>query len=227
MNRRQVTRGHLLQIVALVVLAGLIASCSPRLDKDEESADREVPSAQLQQWAQLHSDPYDIPIRALRSYAYAAAAMEKASQGCGIGWSTLAAIGNVSSDHGSAGGASIDESGRVTPAERDLQQANPRGQKPRADTDAGVYDGSTDTDDTMGPMQILPSRWEQFATDADNDGKADPDNYDDATLTTARFLCAAGGDLRQSEGWTRAVAQFNTTPGFVEKVHARAAVFGR
>ncbi len=227
-HSRQVTRGRLILIVGVVLAAVVLSACSPRLDKEDEGeTQRDVPSIQLQAWAELHSDPYGIPKRALQSYAYAAAAMAKANPQCSLGWSTLAAIGNVSSDHGEAGNSSIGSDGRVTPELRGLRQANPERAKPRADTDAGTYDGSTRIDVTMGPMQILPSRWEQFATDADNDGKADPDNFDDATLTTARFLCAAGGDLRQSDGWARAVTQFNGTPGFVQKVHAQAAVYGR
>ncbi|GAA1482508.1 lytic murein transglycosylase [Gordonia sinesedis] len=215
-------------MVSLVTAVMLLSACSSRLGQDEEKPEeREVPSLQLKAWSELHAGPYDVPERALRSYAYASAAMNKANPGCGIGWSTLAAIGDVSSDNGTASGASIDPNGRATPELRDLTQANPRNAEPIADTDAGRYDGSSRTDVTMGPMQILPSRWEQFATDADNDGKADPDNIDDATLTAARFLCASGGDLRQSDGWARAVSQFNSTPGFLQKVHAQAAIYGR
>ncbi|MFT4042570.1 MAG: lytic murein transglycosylase [Gordonia sp. (in: high G+C Gram-positive bacteria)] len=133
----------------------------------------------------------------------------------------------MSSYHGSADQASIDADGRVSPQLRGLAQANPPRATPIPDTDAGTYDGNNSVDLTMGPLQILPSRWEQFATDADDDGKADPDNYDDATLTAARILCAAGGDLKSAEGWARAVTEFNVTPGFVNKVHAQAALYGR
>ncbi|MFT4200093.1 lytic murein transglycosylase [Gordonia sp. (in: high G+C Gram-positive bacteria)] len=216
----------------LAVLAGVLASamvvagCSSRIEKGENKA-HDIPSTQLKQWSELHAGPYEIPERALRSYAYAAAAMGKAQPGCGLGWSTLAAIGDISSDHGSASSGIITGEGIVVPALRNLTQANPAHAKPAADTDAGKYDGNETIDVTMGPMQILPSRWEQFATDADNDGRADPDNYDDATLTAARFLCAAGGNLRNGEGWANAVSQFNRTPGFVEKVHAKAMTYGR
>lgn len=136
-------------------------------------------------------------------------------------------IGSVSSDNSSADQATIGTDGRVAPELRGLTQANPPGSKPIPDTDAGRYDGNDTADLTMGPMQILPSRWEQFATDADDDGKADPDNFDDATLTAARILCAAGGDLRSPDGWARAVSQFNGTPGFLQKVHSQAAIYGR
>ncbi|GAB17780.1 hypothetical protein GOEFS_039_00140 [Gordonia effusa NBRC 100432] len=205
----------------------MLAGCSSRLDKEEETKTRDVPSYQLKAWSELHADPYQISERALRAYAYAAAAMDKAMPACKIGWSTLAGIGKVSSDNGSAGGASLAPDGTVSPAQRDLDQANPPKTPPLADTDAGKYDGNQLLDVTMGPMQILPSRWEQFATDADNNGKADPDNIDDASLTAARFLCAAGGDLSKSDGWTAAMNQFNATPGFAAKVHAIAAMYGR
>ncbi|MFW0791393.1 hypothetical protein [Gordonia sp. CPCC 205333] len=215
--------------VTISLLAGclVLSACSSRLDKDEETAVRDVPSVQLKSWSELHADPYDIPERALRAYAYAAAAMDKAVPACKIGWSTLAGIGKVSSDNGSANNSSLAPDGTVSPAQRDLDQANPPKSAPPADTDAGRYDGNQLLDVTMGPMQILPSRWEQFATDADNNGKAEPDNIDDASLTAARFLCAAGGDLSKSDGWTAALNQFNATPGFAAKVHAIAALYGR
>lgn len=217
-----------MQIVGAVAMALLISSCADRLEKDDEKKQKpDAPSVQLQAWSELHSEPYGIPERALRSYAYAAAAMQKAQPSCNLGWSTLAAIGYVSSDHGEAGGASVGDDGVVSPELRNLRQAREVGAEPVADTDAGYYDGNATVDQAMGPMQILPSRWEQFATDADNDGKASPDNFDDATLTTARFLCAAGGDLTRSENWASAVTQFNATPGFMEKVHAQAKRFGR
>uniref|UniRef100_UPI003D8A081C lytic murein transglycosylase n=1 Tax=Gordonia sp. B7-2 TaxID=3420932 RepID=UPI003D8A081C len=220
-------RRRWLFVVGKVKVLALITSCSSRLDKDDDQAERQVPSMQLKEWSQLHSGPYGIPERALRSYAYAAAAMDKALPACGIGWSTLAAIGDVSSSNATADGAVVESDGVARPYLRGLDQANPAGAKPIPDTDAGRFDGSEVVDRTMGPMQMMPSRWEQFATDADDDGKADPDNMDDATLSAARLLCAAGGDLRQPDGWARAVGQFNSTPGFVERVHERAAVFGR
>lgn len=221
-------RGRWRVIVSLLIVGVVATGCSSRLGQgDDQTQERQIPSLQLKSWSELHSGPYDIPERALRSYAYAAAAMDKANPGCGIGWSTLAAIGAVSSANGSADGASINADGRVTPELRGVSSANPRGARPIPDTDAGRYDGNERTDQTMGPMQILPSKWEQFATDADNDGKADPDNFDDATLTAARFLCAAGGDLRSPDGWARAVSQYNATPGFIDRVHSQASIYGR
>lgn len=226
-HKRQL-RGHWLGAVLAVVVIGSLTSCSARFGADDdESPKQKAPSIQLQAWSQLHSESYEIPERALRSYAYAAAVMEKTTPGCGIGWPTLAAIGGVSSNHGSAAQASVDEHGQVSPILRDLDAANPKGKPAIADTDAGQYDGNSEIDQTMGPMQVGPSRWEQYATDANNDGKADPDNFDDAALTVARFLCATGGDLKNTDGWVSAVSQFNATPGFLEKVHAKASMYGR
>ncbi|MGB3301149.1 hypothetical protein [Gordonia sp. (in: high G+C Gram-positive bacteria)] len=215
-----------LRLVGVVVLALVLASCSDRLEKDGSDSAESVPSAQLQAWSELHSDPYGIGQRALQSYAYAAAAMAKAQPECGLGWATLAGIGSVSSDHGEASGSTVGVDGMVTPEMRNLRQSRETGAKVVSDTDAGHYDGSSVIDARMGPMQILPSQWEQFATDADNDGKPNPDSFDDSTLTAARLLCGVG-DLRKSENWSAAVGQFNSMPGFVEKVHAAALRYGR
>lgn len=214
-------------MIVIVTVGLALTSCSDRLSKDETKSAPSAPSDQLKQWSELHSGPYGIPERALRSYAYAAAAMQKAQPDCKLGWSTLAGIGAVSSDHGRADRGSIGKDGTVSPELRDLPDARAVGAPRIADTDAGVYDGNANVDYRMGPMQILPSDWEQFATDADNNGTPSPDSFDDATLTTARFLCSAGGDLTQPENWVRAVSQFNPTDGFDERVHAKTKSFGR
>ena len=226
---RSWTASSMSALVAVSMTLAFAAGCDSRLERHEdEPGPSPLPSEQLSQWAGKHAEPYGIPERALQAYAYAAAVMDRSAPGCGIGWPTLAAIGSVMSNHGGAAGSEISPSGDVTPIQRGLNLADPAIGKERvADTDKGVWDGSSARDVPMGPMQFFPSRWEQWVTDGTNDGKATPDNIDDAALSAARFLCAVGGDLRQSEGWTKAVGQFYPSSLFVMKAHDVSVTYSR
>ncbi len=47
----------------------------------------------------------------------------------------------------------------------------------------------------MGPMQFIPETWKLYGVDANNDGIISPDNFDDAALSAAGYLCWRGKDL--------------------------------
>ncbi|MFD4433481.1 murein transglycosylase, partial [Nocardia sp. NPDC058497] len=107
--------------------------------------------------------PYGIPETALQSYAYAASVLDRSAPDCHIGWPTLAAIGAVMSDHGSADGSTLAADATVSPNLRGLRRA--RVELPTvADTDGGRIDGDRTQDVPMGPMQLMPSVWEQWST---------------------------------------------------------------
>jgi membrane-bound lytic murein transglycosylase B len=57
---------------------------------------------------------------------------------------------------------------------------------------------------------------------ASGDGFADPNNIDDASLTTARYLCAGGQDLSTGDRWTAAVHSYNHSEDYVNAVRALA-----
>ena len=65
-------------------------------------------------------------------------------------------------------------------------------------------------------MQFIPQTWAGTATDADNDGRADIFDLDDAALGAARYLCAAGGDLRTHDGKQRAILAYNHVQSYVD-----------
>ena len=95
-----------------------------------------------------------------------------------------------------------------------------------ADTDAGLFDGDPTKDIPIGPLQIMPSRWEQFNAAVEPDAKPNPDNINDASLTLAGFLCSVG-DPSTPDGWANGVQQINANPEFVKHVHAIAKKYSR
>jgi len=149
-----------------------------------------------------------VPERALRAYATAALRLAEQQPGCGLGWNTLAAIGEVESAHGSLNEGTLGPDGRVTPRLLGpvLDGSGELGEI--VDSDGGVLDGDATWDRAVGPMQFLPSTWERWGADGDGDGVADVDDLDDAALAAARYLCAAG-DLTDASTWIAAVSGYN------------------
>ena len=70
----------------------------------------------------------------------------------------------------------------------------------------------------LGWMQFMPSSWQAYGVDANDDGKKDPYNPVDAIFASARYLKAAGAgdDIRQ------AIFAYNHADWYVESVMLRA-----
>ncbi|MFJ3959091.1 lytic transglycosylase domain-containing protein [Arthrobacter sp. NPDC090010] len=176
-------------------------------------------------WLTRTAERTGIPVRALQSYAGAAVQTERSTPGCGIGWNTIAGIGYIESRHGTFGGNHVQSDGELTG--RILGPAlDGNGFAMIRDTDGGALDGDTRWDRAVGPFQFIPSTWARYASRAAGDGRAaSPHNMDDAALTAARYLCAAGGDLGTAAGWTRAVLAYNHSQPYVEEVLAAADAY--
>ena len=168
-----------------------------------------------------------IPKVALNAYRVAAARMGNVEPGCGIDWALLAGIGREESDHGRFGGAVLHGDGLSTPrimgpaldgARWDYIPAPANGQELYGD---GRYAHA------LGPMQFIPSTWALYGTDADGDGKADVFNINDAALGAARYLCAAGGNLRTRAGQIRGVLAYNHSDQYLAQVLALADAYRR
>lgn len=178
---------------------------------------------QLHDWAAEQSSSTGIQITALEAYGYAAAVMGRSKPECGIRWTTLAGIASVESQHGSHGGSHLADDGTVSPPIRGLALDGSPGR-------ARILDaGSTDADPiyvrAMGPFQFIPETWQRWGVDANGDGKSDPDNIDDASLTAARYLCAMGGDLTAAPGWQQALMTYNQSTSYMNTVRYRAAAY--
>jgi hypothetical protein len=186
----------------------------------EESASTTLAETDL---AALELDRSGVPARVLAAYQAATARLAQDQPGCRLRWELLAGIGRIESDHGRYRGAVVLESGRVEPA-----IVGPRldGAGPFAvirDTDGGRYDGDAEFDRAVGPMQFIPSTWARWGTDGDGDGVADPQDIDDAALSSGRYLCASGRRIDRPEGMIAAVFSYNHSYDYVRAVLTVAA----
>jgi len=163
-----------------------------------------------------------IPVPAVRAYA---TAQLSEPDGCDVGWTTLAGIGWVESQHGTLGGRSLGADGRsdtpiLGPAlDGEGVAAIPATELSRA------WHGDPVWDHAVGPLQFIPSTWEQWSRDGDGDGTADPNDIDDAAAAAAAYLCADGHDLTTGAGWADAVFGYNHDQSYVDSVHSAASAY--
>ncbi|MCW2768376.1 MAG: Membrane-bound lytic murein transglycosylase B-like protein, partial [Nocardioides sp.] len=174
-------------------------------------------------WAALTAQKAGIPEPALLAYARATL---MAPSDCGVGWTTLAGIGWVESQHGTIGGRTIGADGRSS--SRILGPAL-NGVGPvaaiRATPESTAWHGDPTWDHAVGPLQFLPSTWETWSADGDGDGTADPNDLDDAAYAAVRYLCADGYDLTTGAGWSAAVFAYNHAQVYVSAVYAAASTY--
>jgi membrane-bound lytic murein transglycosylase B len=176
-------------------------------------------------WADRMAPEVGIPARALRAYAAADLAMRASAPRCQVTWATLAAIGRVESDHGRHGGTALGGDGRPGRAIIGVPLDGSAGVVLAADTDRGRLDGDTVHDRAVGPMQFIPTTWARWGGDGDGDGRADPQDIDDAALSAGRYLCAGGRDLATPRGWWAAVLSYNDSVDYARRVFGAADLY--
>jgi membrane-bound lytic murein transglycosylase B len=143
---------------------------------------------------------------------------------CRIGWTTLAGIGWVESQHGTIGDRVLGRDGRSS--EPILGPALDGGEFAAipATSDSARWHGDRDWDHAVGPMQFIPSTWRTWQTDGDGDGLADPNDIDDASLAAARYLCQSG-DLMSGDTWARSILSYNHSTVYVLDVYTAAKAY--
>jgi len=184
------------------------------------------PADALRGWAQQMATKVDIPVIALQAYGYAELVLAETTPACHLSWTTLAAIGQVESNHGSANNATLYPDGRALPPIIGPALDGTGGRAPVTDTDDGALDNDTTWDRAVGPMQFIPSTWRAQAIDADNDTIRDPNDIDDAALAAANYLCANGRDLATPAGWWSAIEAYNRPESYGRAVFAMANTYG-
>jgi len=166
-----------------------------------------------------------IPSVALNAYRVAATRMANADPSCGIDWALLAGIGREESDHGQFGGAVLDTDGTSTPRIIGPALDGVHWDYVPAPPDGLQLDGDATYAHALGPMQFIPQTWASYGVDANGDGIADVFNINDAALGAARYLCAAGGDLRTHSGQVAAILAYNHSDAYLAQVLALAAAY--
>lgn len=161
-----------------------------------------------------------IPGRALTAY--------RATDGwCdGLRWQLVAAIGQVESGHGTFGGAALDEeTGEAVPwIFGPPLNGSPGVQSIPIGSWLGWWGLTGPWQQAVGPMQFLPSTFDSWAVDADEDGTTNPHDIDDAAASAANYLC--GGTEGAIDDERAAVLRYNNSASYADEVLAIADSFG-
>lgn len=198
--------------------AAPVAAANPKGDGTADLVDHD--------WLVDTAETTGIPLRALAAYAGAALAKAESAPECGISWNTLAAIGYVESRHGTYGGSTMADDGKISPPIYGV--ALDGGNTAHIpDSDEGRYDKDTEYDRAVGPMQMIPATWRNWSIDANADGKDDPQNMDDAVLAATNYLCRASDDMVGRKGWRTGIAAYNSAPSYLVKVAEQAVAYAR
>ncbi|NBE80945.1 murein transglycosylase [Micromonospora sp. NEAU-HG-1] len=184
------------------------------------------PADALAAWAQQTGAKAGIAPVAVQAYGYAELVLAQSNPGCRLSWTTLAAIGYVESRHGQANGASLGLDGRALPEIIGDPLDGNGGRSKILDTDRGLYDRDTVYDRAIGPMQFIPTTWQEIGADADNDGRKDPHDIDDAALAAGNYLCKGGRNLTVPGDWWGSILSYNDVRRYAQDVFDKANEYG-
>ncbi|MEH3033389.1 MAG: lytic transglycosylase domain-containing protein [Aeromicrobium erythreum] len=231
--------GALAPMTVLVVAWGAALTNSGLATADERGAgatDVEVPSSAIERPASVQDTPAGIdgkagaagalstlstngiPSAALTAYRQAESLLDRAAPKCNLPWNLVAAIGRVESNHGRTGGNSLDNSGVARPGVYGIPLDGRNGTARITDTDDGALDKDRVYDRAVGPMQFIPGTWRAVAVDADNDGRKNPQDIDDAATAAGIYLCSGNADLSTRDGAAKAVKRYNNSDSYVDLV---------
>ncbi len=155
----------------------------------------------------------EFPLVVLDAYFQAQLIVAEERPGCEVRWDHLAGIGRVESYHGTYGGNTVGTDGRTSGEilgpvlDGDPWLAIP-------DSDGGFYDGNTEWDRAVGPMQFIPTSWEIYGRDGNGDDEEDPHNLYDAALAAAQHLCGTTGGLSSPGNFQRALLGYNRSAAY-------------
>jgi membrane-bound lytic murein transglycosylase B len=174
----------------------------------------------LSVWAGEISAATGIPARAVQGYGYAQVVLQSEIPGCHLEWNTLAGIGKVESDQGQYGGATLAPDGTETKPVIGPALNGSDGNRDLPAADHGTLTGDSVYDHAVGPLQLLPETWYQYADPGSN-----PQNIDSAAIAAGRYLCAGGRNLATAAGWWTAVFSYNQSTSYGDLVFSYANAY--
>ena len=189
-------------------------------DESGEPVPSDDPGAAHIAPATIPDGPLGIPGIALDAYHRATDRLNAEAPACEMDWTVLAGIGQVESNQGrgkfDVHGNTI---GRILGPRLD---GSLPGTAVITDTDGGRFDGDSEFDRAVGPVQFIPSTWKLLGRDGNADGVADPNNIYDGALAAATLLCNQGGSMADPAARTRAILAYNNSLAYVANVNAWA-----
>ncbi|MER7331114.1 lytic murein transglycosylase [Micromonospora sp. NPDC000119] len=185
------------------------------------------PSDALAGWAAQVGPKVGIAPVAMQAYGYAELVLAQTNRSCGLSWTTLAAIGFVESGHGQANNARLGQDGKALPEIIGLPLDGQGDRMRIPDTDGGRMDKDTTFDRAVGPMQFIPTTWQEIGADGDNDGVKDPHDLDDAALAAGNYLCKGGRNLTIPADWWNAILSYNDVRKYAQDVFDTANRYGQ
>ena len=167
----------------------------------------------------LAASPVAVPVVNIDAYQAAERSVAAQNPNCHMPWTLVAVIGRVESAHANNGKA--DGAGELlAPIFGPILDGSLSGNNVIHDTDGGAMDGVSGYDRAVGPMQFLPETWNRYGADGNGDGVVDPQNLFDAALTTGKYLCDGGLDMRDLTQQNRAILRYNNSMAYVANVMA-------
>ncbi|MGH9246280.1 MAG: lytic murein transglycosylase [Acidimicrobiales bacterium] len=164
----------------------------------------------------------DLTLVALDAYWRAQQALAADRPDCGLPWWALAGIGRAESHHGNFRGTVLEPDGETSTPIVGIALDGNNGTRHIPDSDDGTLDGDTEFDRAVGPMQFIPSTWRRHSRDANGDGRIDPHNIYDASLTAGHYLCAGGAAMVDEAGLRAGFFRYNHSQSYVDTVLALA-----
>ncbi|PUA79885.1 lytic murein transglycosylase [Nocardioides currus] len=194
----------------------------PTVEEVRQRPSRDAHAAAVDpRWARRTATAAGIPLPALTAYARASML---APEGCRIGWTTLAGIGWVESQHGTIGDRTLGRDGHSSrPILGPALDGRDFAAVPST-PESATWHGDAKWDHAVGPMQFIPSTWHTWRADGDGDGVADPNDIDDAARAAAGYLCRSG-DLMSGDTWSRAIFSYNHSADYVLNVYSAADTY--
>ncbi|WP_091452239.1 lytic transglycosylase domain-containing protein [Micromonospora inyonensis] len=184
------------------------------------------PADALADWARVTGEKAGIPQVAMQAYGYAELVLARTTPNCSLSWTTLAAIGYVESRHGAANGAKLMPDGQALPEIIGDPLDGNGGRQRILDSDRGRLDRDLTYDRAVGPMQFIPTTWQEIGADADNDGVKNPHDLDDAALAAGSYLCKGGRKMTVPGDWWGAILSYNDVRRYAQDVFYKANAYG-